>query len=154
MVQLAISLLRVLQTALAVANLALAASVYQNYLSNEHVASPGALAFLIFAPVVSILSIIYLELSRARAVPSHQLICLGLEALNAIFYFAGFIAYALFLTYLSTCEGAACTMARAAAVIAAAEFSTWITSTVIAVKDWFESESTKGAVLDAQMQHA
>lgn len=83
---------------------------------------------------------------------SHQLASLGIEGLNTIFYFVGFIAYALFLTYLTTCLGSACTMARATAVIAAGEFSAWITTSILAAKDWFESESAKATVMDGQME--
>lgn len=74
--------------------------------------------------------------------------------MNSIFYFASFIAYALFLTDLVICDGVACTLARATAVIAAAEFSVWIASTIMAAKDWFRTEETKDAILQRQMRQA
>ncbi|TQS32876.1 hypothetical protein Golomagni_06796 [Golovinomyces magnicellulatus] len=81
-----------------------------------------------------------------------SLITLGIEGGNSIFYFAGFIAYALFLTDLVVCDGASCTLARATAVIAAAEFSAWISSTILTAKDWFRTEETKDAILRRQMR--
>ncbi|KAM3456151.1 hypothetical protein MY5147_005837 [Beauveria neobassiana] len=151
-------ILRVLQGLLALANLTLSAYVYNWYSRVADRSSPGALQFLVFAPCVSILSIAYLEFSvrQKRMIMAHRLTSMGVEGLNAILYFGGFIAFALTLSDSSTaCEaGLSCTLSRAVAVIAAAEFSAWIASTIFAAQEWFRSEAHMKKITAARRQMA
>ncbi|OAA44046.1 MARVEL-like domain protein [Beauveria brongniartii RCEF 3172] len=153
-----IIILRVLQGLLALANLTLAAYVYNWYSRVADRSSPGALQFLVFAPCVSITSIAYLEIAvrQKRMIMAHRLTSMGVEGLNAILYFGGFIAFALTLSDSSTvCEaGLSCTLSRAVAVIAAAEFSAWIASTIFAAQEWFQSEAHMKKITAARRQMA
>ncbi|KAJ2967024.1 hypothetical protein NQ176_g9868 [Zarea fungicola] len=159
--------LRVLQGLLGMANLALAAYVYHWYANVAHRPSPGALQFLVFAPCVSLVSIIYLEIAvrQKHMIMAHRLTSMGVEGLNSILYFGGFIAFALTLSDSSSsssssssantsCEGLSCTLSRAVAVLAAAEFSAWITSTILAAQDWFRSEAHMNNITAARRQMA
>ncbi|KAM3430415.1 hypothetical protein NHJ13734_007756 [Beauveria thailandica] len=153
-----IIILRVLQGLLALANLTLAAYVYNWYSRVAERSSPGALQFLVFAPCVSIISVGYLEIAvqQRRMIMAHRLTSMGVEGLNAILYFGGFIAFALTLSDSSTaCEaGLSCTLSRAVAVIAAAEFSAWIASTIFAAQEWFQSEAHMKKITAARRQMA
>ncbi|KAM3497837.1 hypothetical protein MY10362_008826 [Beauveria mimosiformis] len=153
-----IIILRVLQGLLALANLTLAAYVYNWYSRVADRSSPGALQFLVFAPCVSIISVGYLEIAvrQRRMIMAHRLTSMGVEGLNAILYFGGFIAFALTLSDSSTaCEaGLSCTLSRAVAVIAAAEFSAWIASTIFAAQEWFQSEAHMKKITAARRQMA
>lgn len=59
----------------------------------------------------------------------------GLELLNVLFYFAGFVALAVFLSRLLFCRGMVCASARADAVISSFEFALWGVTTFLMVKD-------------------
>jgi hypothetical protein len=74
---------------------------------------------------------------------AHLLASLGVEGFNSILYFGGFIAFALSLSESTACEGIICTLGRAVAVLAAAEFSAWIASTILAAQNWFRSEEAQ-----------
>lgn len=111
---------------------------------------------------MSIVSIVYLEVAvrQKRMIMAHRLTSMGVEGLNAILYFGGFIAFALTLsdssssTAASSCEGLSCTLSRAVAVIAAAEFSAWIASTILAAQEWFQSEAHMNKITAARRQMA
>ncbi len=85
--------------------------------------SPSQNNFLIFTSLWTLLALIYLTLSPwlfPRA--AHKFAILAIEALTMLFWFAGFIALAVFLSRLLTCGGNACRSARAACVFAAFEW--------------------------------
>lgn len=113
---------------------------------------------------MSIISIAYLEIAvrQRRMVMAHRLTSMGVKGLNAILYFGGFIAFALTLSDSSSsddnataCEGGlSCTLSRAVAVIAAAEFSAWIASTIFAAQEWFQSEAHMKKITAARRQMA
>ncbi|XWX00819.1 hypothetical protein V2A60_008840 [Cordyceps javanica] len=151
--------LRVFQGLLALANLALAGYVYHWYSSDAKLPTPGALQFLVFAPCVSVVSIAYVEFAarQKRMVMAYRLTSMGVEGLNAILYFGGFIAFALTLSDAysrETCQGLSCTLSRAIAVIAASEFSAWIVSTILAAQEWFQSEAHMNKITEARRQMA
>jgi hypothetical protein len=80
-----------------------------------------------------------LELSPKYAPWAAQsYIRLAIEATNTIFYFGAFIALAIFLSKLVFCTGTVCAVARALSVVAAAEFVSWIATTMILAKDIFK----------------
>lgn len=107
---------------------------------------------------MSIVSIVYVEVAvrQKRMIMAHRLTSMGVEGLNAILYFGGFIAFALTLSdsSSSSCEGLSCTLSRAVAVIAAAEFSAWIASTVLAAQEWFQSEAHMNKITTARRKRA
>lgn len=149
--------LRVLQLCAAVTNLVLVAlgkmlllvsvfvhrrltrTVINWYLLRTSVAPPSSFTFLTFAPIFSILSIAYLTLAP-RFIPryTNPFVSLAVEFLNTIFYFAGFIALAVFLSKLLFCNGTVCAVGRSTSIVAAAEFSCWIATMMIEAKTIFK----------------
>ncbi|OAQ74360.2 membrane-associating domain-containing protein [Pochonia chlamydosporia 170] len=95
----------------------------------------GSVNFLLAASIISILSILYLELApRFAGRLGHPYAYLGVEGMNTVFYFAGFIALAVYVGNLTFCTGRICSAARADAVIAAGAFCAWIASTILTAK--------------------
>ncbi|KAI6780896.1 MARVEL-like domain protein [Emericellopsis cladophorae] len=133
----ALTALRTLQGLAAVTNIVLSGLVINWYTLRTSMDAPSSFNFLMFAPIFSVLSIAYLVLGP-RCLPvrwTHPYALLGAEAINTIFYFAGFIALAVFLNALLFCNGAVCAVGRAISVVAAAEFITWMGSTLIRAKE-------------------
>lgn len=104
---------------------------------------PSSFNFLLFAPSFSIISVLYLELCPRYATwATHPFLSLAVEATNTIFYFGGFIAVAILLSRLVFCEGTVCAVARATSILAAAEFVSWIVTTMMQAKDIFKNGVT------------
>ncbi|CAM1510428.1 Fc.00g007630.m01.CDS01 [Cosmosporella sp. VM-42] len=145
--------LRVFQVFLAVANIALSAYVVNWFNEGSRIASPSPYNFFIFAPVFSIFSIIYLE-ATPRYAPraSHPIAALAVELTNSIFYFAGFIALTIFLSHLVFCHGTVCTTGRADAVVAAAQFASWIATSILQAIEMFTGGSRKPTSAGAEMR--
>lgn len=82
-------------------------------------ASPASDNFLVFTSVWTLLALIYLAVVPTF-VPkaSHKFAILAVEALTTLFWFAGFIALAVFLGD-RVCHGHVCAAAKAATVFAA-----------------------------------
>lgn len=87
-----------------------------------HQASASEINFLVFASVWSLLALIFL-LAAPTAFPAaaHKFAILGADALTMLFWFAGFIAAAVFLTD-RVCAGRVCDTLKAATVFAAFEW--------------------------------
>lgn len=86
--------------------------------------SPGQINFLIFDSVWTFLALAYLIVVPWRfsdTVAHHKFAILAVETLTMIFWFAGFIALAVFLDD-RVCFGHVCSAAKAAAVFAAFEW--------------------------------
>lgn len=66
---------------------------------------------------------------------SHPIVAMALEVLNALFYFAGFIALAVFMSRLLFCRGSVCGAAQASVAFGAFEFALWTASAVFMGKD-------------------
>ncbi|ROW06394.1 hypothetical protein VMCG_04324 [Cytospora schulzeri] len=115
--------------------LGLSAYVVHWYNADTLTSPPSQVSFLIFVPLFSLLSIAYLEVTP-KFLPkySHPWAVLALEVTNVIFYFAGFVALAVFLNHLIFCRGAVCGSARASAVFAAFNFALWGVTAGLAVK--------------------
>lgn len=126
--------------------------------------SPSQINFLIFVPLWSFISIAYLEVvpnfaPRGKITPdshpirsrngvenatntetaSHPWGAVAFELLNVLFYFAGFIALAVFLSKLLFCRGAVCAAARADTVLAALQFALWSGTSLLMMKDVFKT---------------
>jgi hypothetical protein len=130
------------------------------YVLRTPIGAPSAFNFLLFAPAFSLVSIAYLVLGP-RYLPArwtHPYALLVAEATNALFYFSGFIALAVFLINLLFCNGTVCAVGRATSVVAAAEFITWMGSTLIRAKemilagDGFEQPADSNERGDTQMR--
>ena len=75
----------------------------------------------------------YVKLTLSQV--SHPWAVLALEVTNVLFYFAGFVALAVFLTHLLFCRGAVCGSARAATVFSSFNFVLWSATAALTIKD-------------------
>ena len=86
--------------------------------------SPSQINFLLFDAVWTVLALLYLIIVPWRfseTVAHHKFAILAVEAVTMIFWFAGFIALAVFLGE-RVCYGHVCSAAKAAIVFAAFEW--------------------------------
>ncbi|KAH8593230.1 marvel domain-containing protein, partial [Bisporella sp. PMI_857] len=131
--------LRVVQAVFAVVVLGLSGYVAHWYNADTLTASPGQINFLIVTPIFSFLSILYLELSPRFVKKAYNPYAhLAVEAVNMLFFFAGFIALAAFLGRLLFCRGSVCAAARADAVFGAFSWALWTASTALVALDMFK----------------
>lgn len=114
--------------------------------------------FLIATPIFTFLSLAYLEITPRFVQKSkfHLLqfitedtvlttssvsvpfVHIALEAINAILYFAGFIALGVFLGNLLLCKGKVCASARGATIFAAFSFVLWSATTGLVLLEIFK----------------
>ncbi|TLS28075.1 hypothetical protein PpBr36_01834 [Pyricularia pennisetigena] len=106
--------IRATQALFAIIILGLSGYVANWYNMETTASSPSQINFLIFIPLMTLMTLGYVE-GVPRFMPRifNPYIALGLEALNVLFYFAGFIALAVFLNGLVFCRGPVCGSARA-----------------------------------------
>lgn len=96
-----------------------------------HGMSPSQVNFLLFNAIWTFLALAYLIVVPWRfseTIAHHKFAILGVEAVTMLFWFAGFIALAVFLSG-RLCYGRVCDCAKAAAVFAAFEWlvqHTWV----------------------------
>lgn len=97
------------------------ATVASYYDNDTFVYSPSQINFLIFCGVwTAFLVVPYLTLApRFYPAAVHKFAVLAVEAITMIFWFAGFIAGAVFVTDFAFCNGRPCSSARASVVFAA-----------------------------------
>jgi hypothetical protein len=87
---------------------------------------PPPVGFMVAVPVLSVLSLAYLEAApRFAPKAAHPHAMFIVEVMNALFYFAGFIALAVFLGKLRFCRGSVCEAAKANAGLSAIQFLVW-----------------------------
>jgi hypothetical protein len=84
---------------------------------------------------------------------SHPFAHLTFEVLNVLFYFAGFVALAVFLSKLLFCRGSVCAAARADAVFAAFSWMLWTGTTTILALEIFKG-GVSGMRTDKQAKTA
>ncbi|CAG8976322.1 hypothetical protein HYALB_00005729 [Hymenoscyphus albidus] len=131
--------LRIAQFVFSIIVLGLSSYVSHWYDVDTLTSSPSQVNFLVFVPVFSFISMIYLEVvPRFMQKASHPYAHLGFEFLNTLFYFAGFIALAVFIGKLLFCRGSVCAAARADATFAAFSWLLWTASTVIVALQIFK----------------
>ncbi|CAK4031090.1 hypothetical protein D0864_02487 [Lecanosticta acicola] len=126
--------LRVAQAGLALIVLGLTAYVVHWWSGYWHAASPSQISFLVFCSVWSLLALIYLIIVPWRfseTVAHHKFAILGAETVTMIFWFAGFVALAVFLSD-RVCFGHVCSAAKAAAVFAAFDWALFAATTAMA----------------------
>ncbi|KAH0292390.1 hypothetical protein M436DRAFT_69991 [Aureobasidium namibiae CBS 147.97] len=121
--------IRIAQLILAILVLGTAA-----YATKGYYGSHSEVNFLIFSSIWTLLALIYLSLTSWKLERfAHPWIICGVESLTMLFWFAGFIAAAVFLGHLSGCAGRACSSAKAATVFAAFEWVLFAVTTALAV---------------------
>ncbi|PNS13856.1 hypothetical protein CAC42_1347 [Sphaceloma murrayae] len=104
--------------------------------------SPSQINFLVFVSVWTILALTYLVLAQWRFERfAHKYAILGAEALTMLFWFAGFIALAVFLSD-RVCFGSVCNSAKAAAAFAAFEWVFFAMTTTMATIHVFRTRNT------------
>ncbi|KAI0025769.1 membrane-associating domain-containing protein [Xylariomycetidae sp. FL0641] len=132
--------LRAAQLLFAIIVLGLSAYVANWYNVDVVTAAPSQIGWLLFCSLFTIISVLYLELAP-RFLPkiSHPLAAISLELLNALFYFAGFIALAVFMSGLLFCRGSVCGSAKADIAFGAFEFLLWSVSSFFMGREVFKS---------------
>jgi Membrane-associating domain len=84
--------------------------------------APSEVNFLIFSSVWSIISIVYLVVAPMKFPKlAHKLMLLGCDGLAMTFWFAGFVALAVFLSS-RICFGNVCNVAKASVGFAALQW--------------------------------
>jgi hypothetical protein len=103
------------------------------------------MSFLVFTPVWSLVALIalvvmQLKFAHLTASPLARYGLLALEGLTMLYWFAGFVALAVFLAD-RICFGQVCDVARAGTVISAISWAVWMGSFVMGV--WGLSKGPK-----------
>ncbi|EME47201.1 hypothetical protein DOTSEDRAFT_50652 [Dothistroma septosporum NZE10] len=127
--------LRITQASFAIIVLGLAAYVVNWWSGYWHASSPDSMNFLVFCAVWTILALLYLIMVPWRFSETgahHPIIFTTVEALTMIFWFAGFIAAAVFLSD-RVCFGSVCSAAKAATVFGAFLWILFAFTTALAV---------------------
>ncbi|KXL45077.1 hypothetical protein M433DRAFT_154651 [Acidomyces richmondensis BFW] len=133
--------LRIAQAVLAVIILGLSAYVANWWSGHWHVGSPSEVNFLLFCAVWSLLALLYLILVPWRfsdTMAHHKFAILAAESVTTLFWFAGFIALAVFLTG-RVCFGSVCSAAKAATVFGAFEWLLFAATTAVAILHVFRT---------------
>ncbi|KAK7977597.1 hypothetical protein PG996_003651 [Apiospora saccharicola] len=143
--------LRAAQLVFAIIIMGLSSYVANWYNVDTLTTSPSQINWLLFVSIYTILSVAYLELAP-RFMPrfAHPYATIALESTNVIFYFAGFIALAVFISKLLFCRGTVCGAARADVVFGAFEFALWIGTSAFLAKDVVKSGFRGGLKLGAR----
>lgn len=94
--------------------------------------SPSEINFLIFASIWTILVLIFLLVVPRFMSTLNKWILVGVEALTMIFWFAGFVALAVYISEDTDCGGGKiCNTAKAACVFAAFNWLLWTATTIL-----------------------
>ncbi|KAF7186088.1 hypothetical protein HII31_12615 [Pseudocercospora fuligena] len=135
--------LRVAQAVFAIIVLGLTAYVANWWSGYWHSYSPSQINYLIFCAVWTILALLYLIIVPWRFSETgahHKFAILAVESVTMIFWFAGFIALAVFLSD-RVCFGHVCSAAKAACVFAAFAWATFAATTAMAVLHVFRTRN-------------
>ncbi|KAK7546245.1 membrane-associating domain-containing protein [Phyllosticta citricarpa] len=132
-------------------------SFVSNWWTNHWFAdSPAEVNFLIFTSVWTLLALGYLLLAPWKfPAAAHKYAVLAVEALTMLFWFAGFIAIAVWLDN-RVCFGTVCDSARAATAFAAFEWAIFFGTVTLAALHVWRTRSTaeKGPAPEMQTQNA
>jgi hypothetical protein len=106
--------------------------------------SPSSVSFLIFAGLWTILlAIPYLTITpRFFPTAAHKFGILGVEAVTMLFWLAGFLAEAVWMSHLSFCRGSVCVSARAGVAFSAMTWMSFVATTIMAVVYVFRTKNT------------
>ncbi|KAH6678723.1 membrane-associating domain-containing protein [Halenospora varia] len=124
--------LRIAQVILAIIILALMAYVINSWTSPWGSWSPSSANFLLFTSIWTLLVLVYLIIAPLRFQKfSHKFAILAVEFITMIFWFAGFIAFAVLITGCWNSYGV-CKASEAAVVFSAFEWVLFLITTVMA----------------------
>ena len=114
--------LRVLQALFAIIVLGCSAWIVSLY-DVPGARAPSSISFLLFTSIWTLLALIYLIVAPSRFPQyAHKFGILGVEAVTMLFWFAGFIAAAVWIDNWGSCFGRGCRTAQAAVVFGAFEW--------------------------------
>jgi hypothetical protein len=85
---------------------------------------------------------------------SHPYVAVGMEFSNVLFFFAGFVALAVFLSKLLFCRGTVCGAAQADTVFGSFLFVSWMASAALMGRDVFKSGFRKPSTAGMPAMHA
>jgi hypothetical protein len=145
--------LRVVQGLLAIIILGLTAYVVNDWNLYAYGGSPTEVNFTLFCAVWTLLALAYLVVAPVRfETAAHKFGILAAEAITMIFWFAGFIALAVFLTDLGCRRWGPCRAAKAAVVFAAFEWLLFAATTIMASLHVWRTRNTNNAKHDPTME--
>ena len=103
---------------------------------------PAPMSFLVFTPVWSLLAlvallVVQLKFAYLTASAAARYGLLALEGVTMLYWFAGFVALAVFLAD-RICFGQVCDVARAGTVIGGLSWAAWMGSFVVGVWGLFK----------------
>lgn len=143
-----ITLLRITQALLSLLSLALNASVIHFFNTHKFIGSaPGYLPFLTFTGVWTLLISIPYTTFAPPYFPAYinRYASLAFELVTTIFWFAGFIAGAVWLGTIDVCAGLICNNARAGVVFAALVWVCFCVTSYFPVKYcFFDGDNAQG----------
>lgn len=146
--------LRIAQFVLALLVLALEAYVASWWNEYSPSSSPDRVNFLIFNGIWTAIIVVPFLTLAPRFFPraAHPYAILALEAVTMIFWFAGFIAHAVFVSAFVACRGNMCRCAQAATVFAAFEWALFTATTVLATLHVLRTRNGGRAKHNPQME--
>jgi len=143
---------RAAQAVLCVIILGLMAYVVSDWIP-YYAGSPAEANFLLFCSVWTILALAYLTIAPVRfETAAHKYGILAAEFLTMIFWFAGFIALAVFLTGIRCYHWGPCRAAKAATVFAAFEWLLFAGTTLMASIHVWRTRNTNNSKHDPNME--
>ncbi|KAK8169368.1 marvel domain-containing protein [Phyllosticta citrichinensis] len=148
--------LRIAQAVFTIIVLGLVSFVSNWWTNHWFATSPAEINFLIFTSVWTLLVLGYLLIAPWKfPAAAHKFAVLAVEALTMLFWFAGFIAVAVWLDN-RVCFGTVCDSARAATAFAAFQWAIFVgTMTLAALHVWHtRSTAEKGPAPEMQAQNA
>ncbi|KAI9815690.1 MAG: hypothetical protein M1827_002086 [Pycnora praestabilis] len=142
--------LRIVQALFALIVLALTAYV-AHWFHEVGASSPSQDNFLLFSSIWTFLALAYLTLTPWM-MPSlaHKFGVLAVEAITMLFWFAGFIALAVYINgnLFDFCSGGVCSAIKAACVFGAFEWLLFLATTVLAALHVFRSRNGSAKAAD------
>ncbi|KAI9886063.1 MAG: hypothetical protein M1823_002136 [Watsoniomyces obsoletus] len=94
--------------------------------------TPSQVSFLIFLSIWTVIAVaVLIALPRFMPRAAHPFALLAIEAVTMIFWFAGFIAVAVFVSDIIFCLRNVCGCLKAAAAFGAFEWALWTATTIL-----------------------
>ncbi|KAK5140595.1 membrane-associating domain-containing protein [Cryomyces antarcticus] len=144
--------LRIVQALFALIMLGLTGYVAHWWSGWYHAYSPSQINFLLFTAIWTVFALLYLTLAPWKLpTAAHKFAILAAEALTMLFWFAGWVALAVFLSN-RVCFGHVCSAAKAAAVFGAFEWLLFAATTVMAAMHVFRTRGTGTTKPDPNME--
>ncbi|MCJ1477344.1 hypothetical protein MMC13_006015 [Lambiella insularis] len=123
------------------------------YIVRAGIASPSQLNILVFSALWTLLTVPYLTIGPVYFPRiTHKYAILAVDALTMIFWFAGFLALAVFISALSLCTGSVCYSARAATAFASLNWAISVATTSLAAMHVWRTRHSASARSVPNMQ--